>query len=197
MHAQVPQAVAVARIGPNAIVQARAAIRAFGGEPLSDAIFERASLAHYNHAPPTDMVPQTEVAALFEALNASCSPNEAGQLMREAGLRTGDYILAHRIPLMAQHLLKRMPRVLGARLLLSAIRRHAWTFAGDGAVHCTYGRSLGLSIAHNPIAMPGCPWHVAVFECLFGKLVDPDVRIVHTRCCATGAAECHFEIVRR
>ncbi len=195
MRAQTQQAGAVARIGPNVIIQAYAAMRALGRDRLADAVLDRAGLGRYIHAPPTGMVPQTEVVALFDAVSACCSPGEVRLLTREAGLRTGDYILANRIPVMAQRLLKHLPRAFAAPVLLSAIKRHAWTFAGDGVVTCSYRAPLSLSIGRNPIAMPGCPWHVAVLGRLFGALVDPGVCIVHTRCCAMGAPECRFDIV--
>lgn len=194
MHASAQQPEPVARIGPNAIIQARAAMEALGRDRLADVVLERAGLTRYIHEPPTGMVPQVEVAALFEAMSACCSPGEVLELTREAGLRTGDYILAHRIPLAAQRLLQHLPRVLAAPLLLSAIRRHAWTFAGDGFVTCSYRRPVSISIANNPIAMPGCPWHVAVFERLFAELVDQRVRVCHERCCAEGAPACRFDI---
>lgn len=183
------------RIGPNAVIQTRAVLLALGHDRLAQVVFARAGLSAYIEAPPANMVPQSEVSALFGALSDSCTQAEAARLAREAGRRTGDYILAHRIPTSAQRLLRRLPRGLAARLLLSAIKKHAWTFAGNGGVSCRYGPRLSISIADNPIAMPGCPWHVAVFERLFGELVDAGVSVRHERCCARRDEVCHFDIV--
>ena len=113
----------------------------------------------------------------------------------EAGTRTAAYVLANRIPKAAQALLKSLPAPLAGPLLLKAIARNAWTFAGSGRVRtAARGRRFVVEIAANPLAMPGCVWHLAVFEGLFSALVAPRVSVSHPLCCHDGAALCRFEI---
>lgn len=55
-----------------------------------------------------------------------------------------------------------------------------------------------FGIADNPVvrgevaARPICDWHGAVFERLFADLVDPDITVTESACCACGAPECRF-----
>jgi divinyl protochlorophyllide a 8-vinyl-reductase len=184
------------RVGPNAIIQTRTALDDLVGPALGCAVFEDAGLGCYLAAAPAEMVDEAEPAALFAALRHRMPPNAADRVLREAGLRTGDYILAHRIPRPVQVLLRRLPDMLASWLLLSAIREHAWTFAGSGEFICSHGRPLVIEIADNPLATPGCPWHLAVFERLFHSLVDARVTVEHSTCCAAGEAVCRTTIRR-
>jgi hypothetical protein len=78
----------------------------------------------------------------------------AAEVARSAGRRTADYLLAHRIPKPVQALLKALPARLAARVLLSAIARHAWTFAGSGVFSASTGAR----------ARPSC-WRSATTRC--------------------------------
>lgn len=181
-----------ARVGPNAILQTAEALRAAGGEALAARAFGRAGLEDLLAAPPADMVAEGDAARLLRALPEILPPAQAEALLAEAGRRTGDYILAHRIPRPAQAVLRGLPAWAAARLLLAAIRRHAWTFAGSGRVRVRGGGRL--EIAANPLAVAGCAWHRAVFSRLFEALVAPRVGVRETACCARGAPACRFEI---
>lgn len=185
-----------ASIGPNAILQTAHALRAHGGAALERAVFMRAGLPRYLKAPPAAMICEREAMTLFRAIydETRLTRADADAIMRDAGQRTGDYILAHRIPQQAQRLLKLMPKTLAARVLLKAIAGHAWTFAGSGRVTCYYGRLLAIEIEANPLAAPGCHWHCGVFARLFGALVSERVDVRHTNCSTTGAPTCRFEI---
>jgi divinyl protochlorophyllide a 8-vinyl-reductase len=182
-------------VGPNAILQTAEALRAEGGAPLARAVFDRAGLGPMLDAPPTAMVPERDAAALHRAVAETLAPERAAAVAQEGGRLTGAYILAHRIPAPAQRLLRALPAALAGPLLLSAIRRHAWTFAGSGRVTIGW-RPMDLVITANPLATPGCPWHRAVLQTLFRRLVAPDIRVVETACCAYGAAACRFEMRR-
>jgi bacteriochlorophyll 4-vinyl reductase len=61
--------------------------------------------------------------------------------------------------------------------LLKAIRANAWTFAGSTPVSVTPGHPAIIEITGNPLPMPGCPWHRAVFETLFTVLLGKPVRV--------------------
>ncbi len=185
-------AVAAHRVGPNAIIQLGAALRDRLGEEAAQRVFAGAGLQHMLADPPQDMVDQHHVAALNGALFDLLPAADARSLAAEAGRRTGNYILAHRIPGPAQAVLKALPPRFAARLLLRAIARSAWTFAGSGHFSYRPGSPSILEIDANPLAMPGCVWHVAVFERLFSELVAKTVAVTHTQCCRDGAPRCRF-----
>ncbi len=186
-----------ARIGPNAVIQTAGAIGALLGDVEARRIFACAGLSDYLDEPPAGMIDEREAIRLFAALSRCLAPDVSTRVLAEAGSRTGNYILAHRIPRAAQRLLVVLPDLVASRLLLSAIERHAWTFAGSGRVRTERGRNLAIVIAGNPLAVAGCPWHTAVFERLFRTLVSGRVGVRQVACCASGASACRFEIVMR
>ena len=190
---------ASARIGPNAIVQLAEAMRTALGAQRGADFFAGAGLANYWRDPPQQMVDEAEVLRLHRALRADFDPATAAQLARDAGRRTGDYLLAHRIPRAAQVVLKRLPAPLASRALLAAIRRHAWTFAGSGVFTAQAGRPTRFRIAGCPLCrgasspQPLCDFYAATFERLFRVLVHPATVVVETGCQACGADACTFE----
>jgi len=181
------------RVGPNAVTQLSGALEALHGVDAADAVFAAAGCAKLRTEPPAAMVDEAVPAALFSALWSTLPDTAAEAAAAEAGRRTADYIIAHRIPKFAKRILKIAPRKLATRLLLLAIRRNAWTFAGSG--HCAITtRPAAIYIADNPIATPDCVWHQAVFERLFRRLVDAGAVVRHTACIRAGAGACRFEI---
>lgn len=143
------------------------------------------------------MIDENDARALHQALRRNF-PLSAPGMARGAGLGTADYILAHRIPAPARHLMQAAPPWLAARMLSSAIARHAWTFAGSG----TFQRLTPyvFEIADNPLIRgehadgPICHWHAAVFERLYRVLVSDGFTCRETACCAAGAPACRFEL---
>lgn len=188
-----------ARIGPNAILQHLSVLDDAIGERLRNALLHRAGVEE----PPPDagMWPEDEVARLHHAVRLFL-PDRAPDIQRAAGLATGNYILAHRIPPLAQRLIRALPALLGARLLSLAITKHAWTFAGSGQFRVLGYGPLRVEIRDNPLAQNTfdhtvCEWHAAVFERLFGALVWPDVQVIEESCTAMGHASCIFRIAPR
>jgi divinyl protochlorophyllide a 8-vinyl-reductase len=187
------------RIGPNAVLQLLPVLEREGGAALRDRLLRAAGLK----APPpeTGMMDEAPAAAMHQALRREL-PDRAAALARAAGLATGDYILAHRIPGPAQALLRRLPAPVAAWMLTRAIAQHSWTFAGSGRFEVMSTRPLAFRIEDNPVVRgeraeaPICHWHVAVFERLFTELVHPGYRVRETACCATGAPACVFELTR-
>ncbi|TDH63197.1 bacteriochlorophyll 4-vinyl reductase [Dankookia rubra] len=184
------------RIGPNAITRMAEALPA----DAVDALFAEAGLAAYRRAPPAGMVAEREVAALHRVLRARLDRAAYAAAAWEAGLRTGDYLLANRIPRLAQGLLRALPAALAARLLCAAIRRHAWTFAGSGAFAARPGTPTLLSIAGCPLCrgavsgQPACGYFAASFERLFSRLVHRRARVTETACAAMGDPACVFAV---
>ena len=185
------------RIGPNAILQLIDVLERRGkGDLLRDVLAETGVAR-----PPRDagMLPEGDCAAVHQALRRLSL--DADGLLAEAGLATGDYILAHRIPRVAQTVLRLLPGALAAPVLTKAIARHSWTFAGTGVFAVEGGRPLVLSVTRNPIvagwkaATPQCVWHASVFRRLYGRLVWPGVRVAEVACCACGDPACRFEVL--
>ena len=180
------------RIGPNAIIQVAEALRALQGEASARRVFGAAGLSGLLDRPPERMTDERLVAVLHRTLHALLPREDAADVAAEAGLRTADYLLAHRIPRPVQWLLRALPAPLAARMLLRAISRNAWTFAGSGHVFVTPGTPSVIEIEDNPVATGPCHYHIAVFERLFRTLVHPRAEVRETLCCANGAAACRF-----
>jgi len=114
-----------ARIGPDAIVRVAEALVERIGAEATDALFSRVGLGRHLVHPPTGMVGEADVARLQWQLRADLDADIAREVARDAGTRTGDYLLAHRIPKAAQFLPRRLPPLLAARVLTKAIAKHA------------------------------------------------------------------------
>jgi divinyl protochlorophyllide a 8-vinyl-reductase len=190
---------ATAHIGPNAILQHLPLLHSSLGPGATAALLAQAGLAQ----PPAahGMVAQATVARFHNAVTQHLGTG-APALQWAAGVGTGRYILANRIPRPAQALLRALPATWGARLLTRAILQHAWTFAGSGQLRVAQRRPLGLELHQNPLAMaappanaPSCHWHTAVFQTLFSALIWPAAQARETSCMACGDACCRFEIL--
>lgn len=180
------------QVGPNAILQMVEALRVLSGPEALDRVCAAAGMPDLVENLPDSMIPAQDALCLHRAV-ASELPRYAAHLVaQEAGRRTGEYILKHRIPAPARTVLRNLPRRLAVPILLRAISRHAWTFAGDARVLHHTTPPMGLVIHENPLAMPGCLWHLAVFETLFHRLVDRQICVSHPECCTDGAGVCRF-----
>ena len=183
----------VARIGPNAITQVAAALEQRLGSGASREFLCSAGLGAYVTEPPWQMVEEREVIALHSAVRARLTPQAARGIAHAAGLATGDYLLAHRIPRTAQFVLRALPAPLASRLLLAAITRHAWTFAGSARFSARGGRRTLIRLENCPICRgaqspaPLCEYYAATFTRLFSRLVHPRARATETACIAAGA----------
>lgn len=187
-----------ARIGPNSLIQTGQALAALFDDETARMIFGRAGIGHRYADPPGTMLDEREPQRLFAVLCDTLSDQEATRVLAEAGDRTGQYLLANRVPKPARQLLPRLPPAISARLLVRAISAHAWTFAGSGGfsgeVHGWRRLVIHLAIKANPLATPGCPWHGAVFERLFATLTATQVSVLHPRCQAKGNDCCEWTI---
>ncbi len=188
-----------ARIGPNAIIQLGIAAANRLGEEARRDLFCRAGVGRYLDAPPEAMVEEADVIALHRALRAVTAPAVYRLVAWEAGLLTGDYILAHRIPKPAQIVLRLMPKRFAAKALTAAIGKHAWTFAGSGVFRAVSTRPIVLEIAESPLcrgahaADPLCDYYAGTFTRLYRRPVDPRITMVETHCGAVDGATCRFE----
>jgi divinyl protochlorophyllide a 8-vinyl-reductase len=167
-----------ARIGPNAVTRLAEAAEAAMGRGETRALFAAAGLERHLDAPPGRMVAEGEVVALHAALAARW-PGAARRIAADAGARTAAYLLANRIPRLAQVVLRVLPPGLAARGLMAAIGGHAWTFAGSGAFAARVRRGgAEVTVTGGPFAAPGAAavpmaaFYGAVFETLFRRLVS-------------------------
>lgn len=194
-----------ARIGPNAIIQVAAALVAAEGPERTRALFAEAQLQHHLESPPTHMVDEADVVRLHERLRAARTPDDCRRVARAAGLATGDYLLANRIPAAAQWVLRRLPASLASRALLAAIGGHSWTFAGSGLFEARpgpwlHGAPVVLEIAHCPLCRgaiapePICDYYAATFERLYARLVHDRAVVHETECTARGDRACRFVV---
>lgn len=188
------------RVGPNAITRTGEALDALHGRATTQAVFAQSGLAGYLDAWPHEMVDETEVAALNRALHAQLPEHDFRRVARDAGRRTGDYLLANRIPKPVQAGLRPAPAWLAGRVLLKAIANNAWTFAGSGAFDAAAGRPCVVTITDCPLCReiqadhPVCDIYTGTFERLFRELVHPKAEATETACQAAGAPACRFEI---
>lgn len=187
-------------IGPNAVTRMAEALRSSGGEALCRRIFALAELSHHLATPPLRMIPETDVAQLHRAAIRELGEARAARVSREAGRLTGEYLLAHRIPALAQRLLKSLPPWLAARLLVAAIARHAWTFAGSEEFAYSFSPDLILRLKGSPICRelrtqePVCAYFAATFERVLAEMLGPTLSVRETQCAATGAPACVFVV---
>ncbi len=188
------------RIGPNAIIRVAETLRDVLGEETTRLIFASAHLEPHLAHPPTGMVPEEDVGALQTALFDGLEENEARKIAFEAGLRTGDYLLANRIPKPAQSVLKVLPASLASRILLGTIKKHSWTFSGTGDFSVAHGHPVIVSIKGCPLcrgrhgAHPQCDYYAGTFQRLFEVLVSRNTFVREISCEATGGKSCAFEI---
>jgi divinyl protochlorophyllide a 8-vinyl-reductase len=188
------------RIGPNVVTRLAEAIEHFCGRMACERVFAAAGVSHHLAHAPEHMVDENDVARLHAALVADPGFELSRVISADAGRRTGEYLLARRIPRLVQAVLKRLPRALAARVLVSAIGRHAWTFAGTGQFGFRFGRGLELWIRHSPVCRllrtekPACSYYEATFERVFGEMLEPRTTVVETACEAMGAPPCRFVV---
>jgi divinyl protochlorophyllide a 8-vinyl-reductase len=205
---------APARIGPNAIIRLQQALLERVGRDCARQIFEQAGQGHFVTQLPERMVVEASVTSLYTSLPTQLGPRLAAEVSGHAGWLTGDYLLANRIPQPVQALLHVLPAPLAARVLIAAIRRHAWTFVGSGRFDVTPvpagirdnvardGRRtrLNLRVEGCPIcagsqqATPACTYYTAAFESLFVALVHRRTHVREVACHALGASACTFEV---
>lgn len=164
-----------ALIGPNAVLQTVAVMEERLGHAETAAILADAQIKRLPSG--EHMIPEIEALWLHRWLVLH-DPLDALAIAEEAGARTGDYIIAHRIPRVAAWLLRHLPARAAAPLLMAAIRTHAWTFIGAGRFIPigAWTFEIDRSRAEDAIMLPESLllWYAKVFEQLFRRLVSPD-----------------------
>lgn len=184
-------------IGPNAVLQLLPLIERVGGQERVAHMMAEVGL--FTIPDGSAMIPEGDAARLHRQLRVE-EPQLAPRLAAEAGRRTADYILAHRIPKPVQAVLRCLPASLAAQALSQSIARHSWTFAGSGRFRAF--SPWRFEIDDNPLVRgescshPLCDWHSAVFARLYEVLVAPDVQCRETSCGAQTGGACMFSLSR-
>lgn len=188
----------IARIGPNAVIQVAAELQARFGVTRTAALIESAT-GYSLDALPTEMIDERHAQALSRALVQQLGPVLATNILREAGHRTGDYLLANRIPRIAQWAIRLAPRRIGLQLLLRAMQSNAWTFAGSGRFVITKATPVP-DLVFESCAMcrdmheqqPMCDFYAGTFERLIRALVARYSGVLEEECMALGHSHCRF-----
>jgi divinyl protochlorophyllide a 8-vinyl-reductase len=189
----------VARIGPNAVIQTARVLRDRYGTAQAEAMLAEATGRTLGDLP-KHMVDEAEVRALVRTCLAHLGPRQTQAVLRDAGQRTAQYLLAHRIPRPVQWLLRVLPAPLGARLLARAMAQHAWTFAGSGHFHVRYTPAPEYTIADCPLCRgltldaPVCDFYAGTFEELLTRLVRRDTCVAQVESAASGGSGCRYVV---
>jgi divinyl protochlorophyllide a 8-vinyl-reductase len=171
------------RIGPNALLQVFNVLDDVLGAEETKRLARRAGLGHHVASPPSSMVDERDVVALHQTIRASLSADQSSLVLWQAGTRTANYILANRIPKLAQIVLRALPARPASAIMLRAIAKNAWTFAGSGQFSFRGGRPALLTLADCPAcfevyqADDPCLYYTATFEGLCRALVHPGAQI--------------------
>jgi len=192
-----PTAVRAGVVGPNAVLQLTTPLRQAVGEAGLHDIFNRAGVVHWLRQPPLAMVSEERARRLFEAVLEELGPKRGAEVLFDAGAGTARYVMANRIPRPVCALLRVLPAALAGPLLLRAIERHAWTFAGSGDCRTDNRQGFTIIIRNNPLATPNCPWHQGVLQTLFQSLVSPRCELDYARCGGRTCSCCRFQITLR
>ena len=188
------------RIGPNAIIRVAETLRDVLGEDTTRLIFASAHLEPHLAHPPTGMVPEEDVGALQTALFDGLEESEARKIAFEAGLRTGDYLLANRIPKPAQAVLKVLPPSLASRICSAQSGSTPGPSPGPATSVSRNGHPVIVSIKRCPLCRGRhgdhmqCDYYAGTFQRLFEVLVSRNTFVREISCEATGGDSCAFEI---
>lgn len=194
-------AVHYGKIGPNSIIQTLAALKETYDPIQSYAILACGGAARLAERIPAEMIDEQEFHTLALALVAQLGPAEAGQILRRAGQLTAVYLLKRRIPLAAQLLLRALPARQSMRILLWAVARHAWTFAGSAEFSFSADGPPWVRIdspvlrARPELAAAVCCFYKGTFEHLIRALVDRRMTVWEAECQAHGDSACTYRFV--
>lgn len=197
----IEQATAGARIGPNAVIQtvnALTGLYGHAGARQSLAALGQPELIDYR---PAERIDEREFLELYHGLLATLGPHRTCRVMARAGELTGQYVIQNAMPGPVQRLLHMLPRGLALRMLLSALGRYAWVFAGSGQFGYSLGRTPQLTLTGCitarglNCAAPTCTFYQSAFQELLATLIDGQLRVREIACEACGAARCEFQIL--
>jgi divinyl protochlorophyllide a 8-vinyl-reductase len=188
------------KIGPNSIIQTVRALQDFYGQKKAVEILEQGGQGHVLTRELNEMIDEQDFIALAKMLYSQLGVDDTLPLLRRSGNLTGEYVLANRIPKPVQRLIKFLPLPLRLKVLLTAIGKSSWTFAGSGT-YSFITRPRPLITINNSIIKqavqakkPVCSYYTGAFETLIKTLVSPRAVIEEVECLAGGSDKCRFVV---
>ncbi len=148
---------------------------------------------------PDHLIPEARFVEVIDQLRERLPRERSEEVLGWGGALTAEYVARHRIGGAAKWLLRALPPRASLPLLLRAIRRHAWTFAGAGRFDFEGPFPGTLILEDAPTcrrAQAGghlCSYYQAAFEGLL-SLAAPGIQVRETECQALGADRCRFSI---
>lgn len=189
------QTTAPARMGPNAIIQTVLALHDRFGEPQARTLLVQSGQSQWAAHLPEEMIDEAAFHTLVQALVAQVGAEQTAQILHDAGQRTADYLLAHRIPRFFQRLVRMLPRRVGLWLLLQAITQHAWTFVGSGQFRFRVSQQPTLQLR---ITYPSVPvvasFYGGTFTRLIHALIDQRAMVSASTSQDTGSIDCLYTL---
>lgn len=182
-------------VSPHLILHLLTAVERALGSDHKEALLETADIGIIPAN--SDLVSELKAARLHQALRER-HPNQAPELLAEAGRMTGEALIAAQVTDRAKVMLGSAPWPLAAWLVSKTIRQNAGLFSGTGGFRVT--NTLHCELEDNPLVrgetsgVPVCHWNRALFEAVYKTLVHPQLECFETDCCATGASACRFEM---
>lgn len=189
---------APALIGPHAVIHAAEVLQESFGTLACQTVLAHARI---DTVPSGEcMIPEIEALRLHRWM-AMWDPVACFDVAEEAARRTADYIIASRMPAPAVRLLRHLPAQLAAPLLMRAIGRHAWTFAGAGRFtpHGAWDFTIDRSVVDDLVRPPDTlsVWYAAVFTRLYQRMVDERSECSRLSTGSPNPSIFRFGIVRR
>ncbi len=182
-----------AKIGPNSIIQTVAALESKYGKAEAEAILARAGHKHLIGNLPSEMTEESKFHALVQALDKELGEKIMVHILNDSGQRTAAYLLRVRIPGLFQKLLKPLPPGLAFKILIFAISKNAWTFAGSGDFSYTTGKTPEITVK---VTCPTIPvvgnFYLGTFTRLLRELVSHDTKIESSITGESGAITCRY-----
>ena len=201
MNAIDAQATQAGRIGPNAIIQTVQALVDLYGAAGAAEVLARIGKPELRDAHPASLIDERDFAELYHDLLGALGRAATDRVMARSGELTAQYVMRRRIPRPVHWLLRALPRRLGMRMLLDAIGRHAWTFAGSGQFRYSVRPAPVLTLENCLTARdlaadaPACAFYQAAFQGFLATLIDRRLQVEEVRCLACGAARCEFRVI--
>ncbi|MEI6046508.1 MAG: bacteriochlorophyll 4-vinyl reductase [Chloroflexota bacterium] len=189
-----------AKMGPNSIIQTVGALKEFYGTTKALEILKQGGKERLGLELPSEMTDQREFISLSQMLFRQLDIDPAMRILKRSGQRTAHYLLKNRIPKFAQVILHLLPRQLGLKLLLTAIGKNAWTFAGSGTYSFVLGKSPTITLQNCigcldiQASKPVCSYYAGTFETLLKNIIDTRIQVEEIKCQANGASACTFSV---
>ena len=167
------------KIGPNSIIQTVAALEAAYGKTKAETMLSKIGQGYLVGNLPKEMVEEAKFHTLVGALQKEIGETATSRILQESGERTARYLLKVRIPGIFQKFVKLLPPRPAFKLLLFAISKNAWTFAGSGEFAYNMTRPPEISVK---VTFPTQPvvgnFYLGTFTALLQELVNPTTKIM-------------------